>query len=410
MDDLLFLAHRIPYPPDKGDKIRAWHVLRHLASRYRIHLATFIDTPDDTRHIERLREVCTSVFWRPLFPKMARLYSLRGVLTGASLTEGYFGDPRFRAGVDQIIAQYQPKIHYVFSSSMAPYGISRIGARVILDLVDVDSQKWGQYAQAGSWFTRFLYRREQRTLLELERRSARNADVVTLVTPAEAELFATLAPESADKIQSIGNGVDIDYFDPSQEFFNPLGKSPGIVFTGAMDYRPNIEAMLWFAREVMPLLRRFPQPPCLWIVGANPTRAVRALAGPDIRVTGRVADVRPYLRHARVVVVPLHIARGIQNKVIEAMAMGSAIIVTPQIQESLSHSVDDVLLTAETPPEFVDAIAAVMGGARANLGKRARQYADRHFRWGHALARLDRALNIDDAIAVGADRTSCVAM
>lgn len=411
MDDLLFLAHRIPYPPDKGDKIRAWHVLRHLASRYRVHLATFIDAPADIRHVERLREICASVFWRPLNPKIARLRSLRGLLTGASLTETFFGDPVFHDGVNRIIAQHTPSIHYVFSSSMAPYGSGRRGGvRVILDLVDVDSQKWGQYSQAGLWPVRWLYRREQRTLLALERGAALDADTVTLVTDAEAQLFARLAPESGNKIRFIGNGVDVDYFDASQEFANPLGQQTGIVFTGAMDYRPNIEAMQWFTREVMPLLRRFPQPPCLWIVGANPTRHVRALAGHDIHVTGRVADVRPYLRHARVVVAPLHIARGIQNKVIEAMAMGAAIVVTPKIRESLSPCPDDAVLTAETPAQFAEAIADVAHGECPHLGLRARQYACRHLRWEQALARLDRVLDSNDIATVGADRAAEVAI
>lgn len=392
MRDLLFLAHRIPYPPDKGDKIRALNILRYLAERYRVHLATFVDALEDEQYVDRLQDICASVFWRRLNPKIARLRSLRGVLTGASLTEGYFDDPLFRDGVEKIIAKHRPTLFYTFSSSMAPYVASHSGTRQILDLVDVDSEKWGQYARTGPWALRLLYRREQRTLRALERRSAIRADVATLVTSAEARLFAKLAPESSDKIHFIGNGVDVDFFDPHLNFANPLGSTTGIAFTGAMDYRPNVEAMLWFTRAVMPLLRSQPQSPHLWIVGANPTASVRALAGSDVSVTGRVPDVRPHLRHARVVVAPLHIARGIQNKVIEAMAMGRPIVITPQVAESLPADATEVALIARSPEEFAGAIIRVLQGDHADLGAQARQFALKHLRWAHVLADLDQLL------------------
>ena len=169
-----------------------------------------------------------------------------------------------------------------------------------------------------------------------------------------------------------------------------------------MDYRPNISAMLWFAQEVMPLLRQNFRTPRLWIVGMNPARSVRDLAGPDICVTGRVPDVRPYLRHARVVVAPLGVARGIQNKVIEAMAMGCPIVVTPQVAESLPGHSDDVVLTAATPEQFAEAVLRVMRGEYLYAGARAREYALTHFRWGEQLAGLDRLLEADTSSLVAA--------
>src|SRR5579864_601303 len=146
MDDVLFLAHRIPYPPDKGDKIRGWNILRHLASRYRVHLGAFIDDPEDVHGIEDLEKICASVFWRPLAPRLARLRSLPCLLNGAPLTQGYFGDRRFAADVDHVVASHQPVLMYVFSSAMYPYVAEKRGMRLILDMVDVDSEKWRQYA------------------------------------------------------------------------------------------------------------------------------------------------------------------------------------------------------------------------------------------------------------------------
>jgi sugar transferase (PEP-CTERM/EpsH1 system associated) len=390
MKDLLFLAHRIPYPPDKGDKIRAWNVLRHLAERYRVHLDTFIDAPEDVAGVPHLERICASVTWRALSPRRARLRSLAGLFNGAALTQLYFGDRRLHETVARLDAAHQPAFVYVFSSSMVPYVPDRQDLRVVLDIVDVDSEKWRQYAETGSWLARAIYRRESRTLLALERRAAARADAVLLVSRAEADLFARLAPEAAAHTHHIGNGVDLAYFDPSRSFANPLDGRPAIVFTGVMDYRPNVEAMVWFVEQVMPRLRKRAAPLCLWIVGSNPARSVRALAGPDVRVTGRVPDVRPYLKHARVAVAPLRIGRGIQNKVLEAMAMSVPVVATPQAREGLDACTDSEILTAAAPSDFAAAIDSILDGEVGPIGARARARVVRDYGWDASLARLDR--------------------
>jgi sugar transferase (PEP-CTERM/EpsH1 system associated) len=394
MCDILFLAHRIPYPPDKGDKIRAWNVLQHLASRHRVHLAAFIDAPEDVRGVERLQGICASVVWRPLSPRRAKLRSLTGLLSGAPLTQGYFGDRRLRAAVDRTVAQHKPSLFYVFSSAMAPYVAHHRGAPVIIDMVDVDSEKWRQYAETSSGLARAMYQRESRTLLALERRAAAVAEAVLFVSSAEAELFTRLAPEAAARTHSVSNGVDVEHFSPSLGFQNPLGGRPAIVFTGAMDYRPNVEAMVWFVEQVMPRLRARPGAPCLWIVGSNPSRAVLALADPDVRVTGRVADVRPYLKHAQVVVAPLQIGRGIQNKVLEAMAMGAAVVATPQAREGLDRCRDDEILTAATAADFAAMVSSILDGDPGQTGARARARVVRDYGWQASLRTLDRLVDV----------------
>lgn len=395
MRDILFLTHRIPYPPDKGDKIRAWNILQHLASRHRVHLGTFIDEPEDVRGLERLEKVCASVFWRPLSPRLARLRSLRCLLSGAPLTQGYFGDARFRAETDRVVARYKPSLFYIFSSAMAPYVTDQRGARVIIDMVDVDSEKWRQYAETSHGLARLIYAREGRALLALERQAAADADSVVFVSRAEAALFARLAPELSSRIHYVNNGVDSEHFGPSAKFPNPLGDRPAIVFTGMMNYRPNVEAMSWFVEQVMPRLRAHPKAPCLWIVGSNPCRAVLALAGPDVRVTGRVPDVRPYLRYAAAVVAPLQIARGIQNKVLEAMAMGAAVVVTPQAHEGLDRCSAEELLTAATGAEFADAVVRILDGAAGPIGARARARVVRDYRWRASLTTLDQLVDAE---------------
>jgi sugar transferase (PEP-CTERM/EpsH1 system associated) len=393
MRDILFLAHRIPYPPDKGDKIRAWNVLRHLSAKHHVHLAVFIDEPEDVHHVEALERICASVVWRPLSTRVAKLRSLSCLLSGAPLTQGYFGDRRMRAAIDGLIERHRPSLFYVFSSAMAPYVADHRGTRVILDMVDVDSEKWRQYAAASSGLKRHVYARESRTLLAFERQAAATADAVLFVSRAEAELFTRLAPEAAAHTYGIRNGIDTDHFTPSLDFPNPFGARASLVFTGVMNYRPNVDAMIWFVEQVMPKLRKHPAAPVLWIVGSSPSRGVLALAGPDIHVTGRVPDVRPYLRHANVVVAPLQIARGIQNKVLEAMAMGAPVVATPQACEGLDGCSENELLTAASANVFADAVTRVLDDNGSQIGGRARARVVRDFRWAESLDTLDRIIN-----------------
>lgn len=398
MEHLLFLAQRIPYPPDKGDKIRSWNFLQHLARRYRVHLGCFHDEPEDAQHIPFLETVCASVCCRPLRPLLARLRSLKGIGRGDALTLGYFADAELRRWVDATLQACRPSQVFVFCSAMAPYVRDyRMGQR-ILDMVDVDSDKWRQYAATKPWPLSAIYAREHRTLLAFERRIAAEFEATLLVSEAELRLFKSLAPEAAARVLAIGNGIDAEFFSPERDYADPFGPEPAIVFTGAMDYWPNVQAATWFAREVMPLLRAHRPRLAYWIVGANPAPAVRRLGRAEgIVVTGRVEDVRPYLRHAAAVVAPLQIARGIQNKVLEAMAMAKPVVATPEACKGIDGVPDDAVLVASTPQEFADRVQAILSGALPQLGPRARRHALAHRQWDFAL--LDRLMGGALAVA-----------
>ncbi|HEY0835328.1 MAG TPA: TIGR03087 family PEP-CTERM/XrtA system glycosyltransferase, partial [Azospirillum sp.] len=339
MREILFLAHRIPYPPNKGDKIRSWHTLRHLAARHRVHLGCFVDDPDDLRHVPMLRALCGEVLALPLAPMAARLRCLRGLLTGEPLTLAWYGSARMAAWTRRVLRERPVDAVVVFSSAMAPFAAvpEAEGCARILDMVDVDSEKWRQYAATRPWPLRAVFEREGRTLLAAEREAAAAADAVLFVSPAEADLFRTLAPESAARVLAVENGVDHAYFAPGGGYPDPFpaGTVP-VVFTGAMSYWPNADAAEWFAGAVLPAVAAAIPGVRFYVVGANPGPSVRALerAGP-VEVTGTVADVRPYLAHARAVVAPLRVARGVQNKVLEAMAMGCPVLATPEAAEGI---------------------------------------------------------------------------
>lgn len=391
MLDLLFLAHRIPYPPNKGDKIRAWHLLEYLSQRYRVHLGAFIDDPDDWRHAETLRNVCASSYMAGIDQRWAKLRALTGLATGEPLTLPFYRhagmqrwvDDRFTSGVDRVLT---------YSSAMARFVVHRSGTRRIMDFVDIDSDKWRQYAPSKPWPLSWLYRRESIRLLAWERQIAAEFDASLFVSAAEAADFRKLAPESADKISHYHNGVDAEYFSPERDYPNPYPDSVvPIVFTGAMDYWPNIEAVLWFAEEVLPELRDR-RANCLFaIVGGKPTAEVRRLADqPGILVTGRVADVRPYLAHAHVVVAPLRIARGIQNKVLEGMAMAKPVVATPQAMEGIDALQGQEFQVAGNAAAMTAAILLALRSPGMGAAARSRVLSD--YNWKNNLVRVDQLL------------------
>ncbi len=394
---MLFLSHRIPYPPNKGDKIRSWHILRHLSEHYRVLLGCFIDDPADWQFASVLRERCAECCFVPLKPAFAKWRSLRGFVTGAPLTLPYYRDGRLFAWVKEVAARRKPKHLFIYCSAMAQYSEAAEGAtmRSIIDFVDVDSDKWRQYALRSRWPLDWVYRREHQALLRAEREAALRFDTSLLASDAEAALFRQLVPEAAHKIVALSNGVDCDFFSPDHALPNPYEDSRNIaVFTGAMDYRANIDAVLYFADDVLPHVRRDIPDVVFYIVGSRPTRQVLELGRREgIVVTGGVSDVRPYLAHAKIAVAPLRIARGIQNKVLEAMAMARPVAVTEQALEGIKAEVGKEVLLATTTGQFIDIVSRAMIGAGYDwVGKFARQRMLSDFDWRANLARLDKAL------------------
>lgn len=403
MSDLLFLAHRIPYPPNKGDKIRAWHLLEHLTKTHRVHLGAFIDDPDDWRYAEKIRALCASTCLVGINPRWGKLRALSGLLTGQPLTLPFYRhvgmqqwvDDRLAAGVGNVLT---------YSSAMARFVIGHTSTRRVMDFVDIDSDKWRQYAPTKIWPLSWLYQREGEKMLAWERQVAAEFDASLFVSGAEATDFQALAPESAAKVSYYHNGVDADYFSPERGYPNPYpAAAEVVVFTGAMDYWPNIDAVLWFTAEVLPLLRQS-VPNCLFaIVGSKPAAEVQALAGQsDILVTGRVEDIRPYMAHARVIVAPLRIARGIQNKVLEGMAMAKPVVATPQALEGIAAIPDQEIRVAADAATQADAVLAAMREvpndttavttAGTLIGAAARRRVIQDFSWENNLARVDKLL------------------
>jgi sugar transferase (PEP-CTERM/EpsH1 system associated) len=395
---LLLLAHRIPYPPNKGEKIRSFHMLRHLARHFEIECGCLVDDPADRPHIATLRQEVAHLEAHETGRPARAVRSLLTLRPGRPMSVGWFHEPRLARWVSHGLASGRYEAVLVCSSAMAPYVMGHprhpVGQRRVLDLVDIDSEKFVAYAATGRGPMRFVHAREGRTLLALERRAAIAFDQALFVSAREAERFTELAPETRGHVGFVENGVDSSRFDPAQALPSPYpGPGPRIVFTGAMGYRPNVEAVTWFAEAVLPRLRERSPPPMFHIVGANPAPAVRALAQhPGVLVAGTVPDIRPWLAHADVAVAPLLIARGIQNKVLEAMAMARPVVATTAAFEGVKAVPGRDLLVADGAEAFAAAVARVLDGGMPGIGAAGRAAMLAGHDWAATLAPLDRML------------------
>lgn len=394
MAKLLYLVHRLPYPPNKGDKVRSYHLLKHLVARHRVFVGTFLDDPDDEAHVGTLRAMCAGLHVARLHPARARIGSLGGLWGGEALTLRYYRDAALQRWVQETVRRERIDAVVVFSSSMAQYA-EGLGLPMLVDFVDVDSAKWTEYAARHRWPMSWVYRREGEQLLAYERAVAARSARSFFSTEKETALFRGLAPECVNLVEPMCNGVDAGYFAPDAARASPFaaGERP-VVFTGAMDYWPNVDAVSWFASEILPRLRAEWPALRFHVVGRHPAPAVRALASDAVVVTGTVPDVRPYLQHAAVVVAPLRLARGIQNKVLEAMAMGRPVVAARDCVEAISAERGSELLDAADADAFVrEAGALLRDPARAAaIGAAGRRRVLQDYSWDAHLAAFERHL------------------
>ncbi len=405
-DNLLYLVHRIPYPPNKGDKIRSFNILRWLSKRYQVYLGCFIDDPDDRSYESMLDEYCIEKKCISLNPPIAKIKSLTALVSGEPVTLPYYRNPALQTWIHQTMKHHDIKKVLVFSSSMAQYIESDIYKNIkrVIDFVDVDSDKWRQYAQKSTFPWSWIYHREYKLLESYEIGLMDKFNKACFVSKDEAELFKQICKgRGSEKITSIDNGVDAGYFSPDALTETPVSgtiktSNPKVIFTGAMDYWANEDAVVWFATHVWPhVITKIPKAE-FYIVGGNPGSEVNKLANiKSIKVTGRVEDVRPYIAAADIIVAPLQIARGIQNKVLEALAMAKPVVATSMAMEGIdyrhyenSNNEKLAITICDEPDAYTAAVIAGLSVSAQALQNR--DFVLNQYDWVARLAALDSAL------------------
>lgn len=394
---IFYICQRVPYPPDRGDKIITYHEIRHLSRRYEVHVFCVADGREDLVNVAGLSGCAASITAAPMARWSGRWRALVSLVTGGPLSVAAMRESRLHANVRRAAAALKPDLVIVFSSNVAQYAEDFSGTPRIMHFADLDSMKWRAYASRSAPPMRWLYALEARRLLAYERRIARDFTHSLVCTEAEARDFRELIPGAP--VSVVRNGVDLEYFSPA----GTTRRRGAMVFTGVMDYRPNVDAVCWFCEAMLPLIRRERPDATFTICGSRPSRDVLRLARlPGVTVTGRVPDVRPYLDAAEVFVAPLRLARGIQNKLLEALAMGLPVVTSPAAWRGTEIPAGEGILVADQPETFAAEVLRLLqdDGFRADTARRGRAIVRERYGWSVQLAALDAV------IAASVDGTS----
>lgn len=386
---IFFICQRVPFPPDRGDKIPTHHQIAHLARDHEVHVFCLADGKEDLDNVPGAQRVATTVTAFPFTPASTKLRALGALLTGDSLSVAAFSYEHLHQAIKAKFMELKPDIVIVYSCNVAQYAEHFPGVPRVMQFCDLDSLKWAQYAKRSRWPMNWVFGLEHRRLLAYERKIAADFDHSTVCTDVELRDFNQLIPDQP--VSVLANGVDLDYFRSEG-----ASKIPGrMIFTGVMDYPPNIDAVVWFTTEVLPLIRTKMQHASFVICGSKPVEQVQQLAKlSGVEVTGRVPDIRPYMDSAEVFVGPLRMARGVQNKVLEALSMGLPCVTTTLAWRGTVVPQGQGIATADNPDSFCDAVLKLLQEDlyRKTQGSLGRRAAEQYYAWKSQLESLDNAL------------------
>jgi polysaccharide biosynthesis protein PslH len=355
---VLFLTHRLPYAPNRGDRIRAHYILRALRAHARVALVSLVHDGEEARHVDLIRDLVDEVHLAPVRRIRNGVAAAGALLTTKPLTHALLDSAAISGVLQTIMAARRPDVVLAYGSGMARFAVEPPLAEVplVVDLVDVDSRKWKNLAVRTLAPMRWIYRREARWLSRFEAQLARSAFATTVVNRREQAALRAIAPDA--RVEVVQVGIDHEHLKP----ISGPADAPGVVFCGVMNYAPNVEAAVWLARDVWPLVRNRCVDARLMLVGSSPVAAVRRLASPErgIEVTGAVPDVRPFLWNAALATAPLQVAQGVQTKVLEAVGAGLPAIITSVVADGLPAEILRACRIADTPQAFGDAIVRTL--------------------------------------------------
>ncbi|QDM40011.1 TIGR03087 family PEP-CTERM/XrtA system glycosyltransferase [Altererythrobacter sp. TH136] len=392
MGETLFIAHRMPFPPDRGDKIRSHHLLKAVAELGPVHVATLGESAADFAAEPLLAEVCAS-YCLQRRPKLIPA-GLRALASGKPVSLTAFASDPLRQWIEDTLEQRAIDTIFVFSGQMGQYVPRSFEGRLVVDLCDVDSAKFEAYAHQRTGPRAWIDEREGRLLAVEERQLANRADTVLLISDAEAALFRSRTGHVNADVVALGNGIDTDLFDhqatkPEAALMQDRG--PHLLFTGQMDYLPNVDAVRRAAMQLMPAIRATYPSATFHIVGRAPSAKVRSLDGLNgTRVWGEVHDVRPFLAACSLVLAPLAIARGVQNKVLEAMAMARPVVLSPEAATGINATDGEHMAVGSDDAALIERVIGLLANtiSAQAMGAAARKFVVQEKSWPTALAPL----------------------
>jgi len=398
--NILFIAQRVPYPPNKGEKIRTFNQLKYLADKnHQISICAPLEQEQDLAYFHTLSEkYCEHVSYQSLSNKVVRL--LKGLLTGKALSVANFYSKKLQLKFDALLKEKDFDAIICTSSAMAEYiykskSIKELTSKpkLLMDFMDLDSDKWRQYADTSNWPMKWIYQREAKILAEYENKITHAFDSSFFIADAEVELFKSQT-KSSGKVLTLGNGMDTNSFVPAQS--SPNNEAPVLLFTGVMDYKPNIDAVIWFVENAwQEILKEYPKAR-FTIAGMNPSINVKNLERiTGIEVTGFVDDILPYYHQSDYFVAPFRLARGVQNKVLQGFACGLPVISTSMGAEGIDCIEDRDILIASTADEFLSCIKRLEDNSqlRESIKENALKLIHEKYSWEGKLHVLDEVLN-----------------
>ena len=398
--NVLVLTHRLPFAPNRGDRVRAYHIVKLLAARANVHVVSLVHDREEEAQAAALRRLGVDVS-TAMVPRARNLVSAAAALpTPLPLTHALLHSPAVRPALERACARRRPDVVLAYCSGVTPFALEPplAGVPLVLDLVDVDSAKWAAFAADAGPLRAWIYKREARCLSAFERFAARAAFATTVVNERERDTLLRCCPDA--NVYVSPNGVDAEALTPP----SPPSADERVVFAAVFNYAPNADGAVWFARHVWPRVRAARPGARLTLAGSSPTRAVRQLAEDDlsIEVTGAVADIRPFLWRSAIAVAPIFQARGVQNKVLEAAAAGLPSVVTPAVWKGLPSEVLPACRVADDADQFAARIDELLAQPPA-----ARRGARAHIAALTWPSRLEHLLQLIESAAVGAPASAC---
>ena len=386
---IFFVCQRVPFPPDRGDKITTFNEVRHLSRHHEVHVFCLADGAEDLANVPGLLAYAKSVTAVPAHPLMGKLRAAKALVTGKPLSVAAFDEEKLHATIKRKFAELKPDLMFVYSCNVAQYLEHFPEVPRIMQFADLDSLKWGQYAQRSTIPMKWIYELERKRLLDYERHIARSFSHSLVCTAVERRDFEQLIPGRS--VSLVGNGVDLEFFRPEGRAKNPAS----IIFTGVMNYWPNVDAVQWFCDAIFPLVQKQVPEASFTICGSRPNDAVQKLGKrPGVSVTGRVPDTRPFLDSAEVFVAPLRMARGIQNKLLEAIAMGLPVVSSAAAWSGTAIPAGEGVLAADDPAVFAGHVVHLLRDKnyRNEMARKARAAAETYYTWDAQLKELDRII------------------